>query len=77
MSPLMEGLVTIATAITGVAIIAVLVSKNANTAAVIQSGASGFSNALDVAISPVTGATASPQLAYPGGGVFSSTSLQL
>lgn len=66
-SPFWESIVTIATAITGVAVIAVLVSKNSNTAAVIQSGASGFSNALDVAVSPVTGRTSAPNLAYPGG----------
>lgn len=66
MSPMWEAVVTIATAITGVAIVAVLVSRNANTAAVIQAGASGFSNALDVAISPVTGATSRPNLSYPG-----------
>lgn len=77
MSPFWESITTIATAIAGVAIVAVLVSKNANTAAVIQSGASGFSNALDVAVSPVTGQGTAPNLAYPGGGVFSSTSLQV
>lgn len=71
MTGFQEGLVTIATAITGVAILAVLVSKNANTAAVIQSGGSAFSNALDVAVSPVTGNTAAPNLGYPGGSLFS------
>lgn len=68
MSPAMEGVVAIATAITGVALLAVLVSKNSNTANVIQAGASGFSNALDVGVSPVTGATTPPNLSYPGGG---------
>lgn len=71
MSPLSESIVTIFTAITGVAVIAVLVSKNSATANVVQAGASGFSNALDVAVSPVTGNSAPPNLAYPGGGVFS------
>jgi hypothetical protein len=69
MSPLAESLTTIAVAITGVAIVAVLVSRNANTAAVLQAGASGFSNALDVAVSPVTGNSAQPNLSYPSGGV--------
>lgn len=68
MTPFWEGITTIAVAITGVATVAVLVSKNANTAAVIQSGASGFSNALDTAISPVTGNSAPPNLNYPGSG---------
>lgn len=73
MSPFWESLTTIAVAITGVAVVAVLVSRNANTAAVIQSGASGFSNALDVAISPVTGSTTPPNLSYPGGGLGAFT----
>lgn len=47
--------VTIATAIIGVAIIAVLVSKNANTAGVISAGGSAFAQDLSVAVSPVTG----------------------
>lgn len=69
-SPFWESITTIAVAVTGVAIVAVLVSRNANTAAVIQAGASGLSNALDVAVSPVTGSTSRPNLAYPGGGPF-------
>lgn len=79
MSPLMESVVTIATAIVGLGIVSVLVSRNANTAAVIQAGASGFSNALDTAESPVTGATTRPNLSYPnggfGGGVFSPSQI--
>jgi len=50
-----EQIATIATAIIGVAILAVLVSKNANTAGVIKSAGSAFSQSLGVAISPVTG----------------------
>lgn len=75
MSPFWESLTTIAVAITGVATVAVLVSRNANTAAVIQSGASGFSNALDVAVGPVTGNTAAPQLGYPGNDMFTASSI--
>jgi len=48
---------TIATAIVGVAILAVLVSKNANTANVIKSAGSSFSGALATAVSPITGST--------------------
>lgn len=50
-----EKLVTIAVAITGVATLALLVSKNANTAGVISSAGKAFSGALGVALSPVTG----------------------
>lgn len=67
-----EAIVTIATAITGVAIVAVLVSKNSQTPAVIQNTGSAFSNALDVAVSPVTGRATAPVLDYAGGGVFST-----
>ena len=67
MSTLTEMIVTIALGFMAVAALSVLVSKNANTANVIQASASGFGNVLDVAISPVTGATTAPNLAYPGG----------
>ena len=50
-----EKLVTIAVAITGVATLALLVSKRANTAGVIGSAGKAFSEALSVAVSPVTG----------------------
>lgn len=51
----MERIVTIAVAIIGVATLAVLVSKNANTAGVIKSAGGAFSQALATAVSPVTG----------------------
>ena len=73
MNSFMEAVVTIATAICGVAIVAVLVSKNAQTPAVIQAGGSAFGNSLDVAISPVTGNSTAPNLSYPGGGGFASS----
>jgi len=47
--------VTVATAIVGVALLAVLVSKNANTAQVVQSFGSAFSGAIGAAVSPITG----------------------
>jgi hypothetical protein len=50
-----EEIATIATAIIGVAILAVIVSKNANTSAVIKSAGDAFKGSLGVAISPVTG----------------------
>lgn len=52
---LITSVVSVALAIVGVAIIAVLVSKNANTTGVIQASSSGFSQALGTALSPVTG----------------------
>lgn len=76
MSQLTEALITIASAIVGLAIISVLVSRNANTSAVIQAGASGFSNALDTAESPVTGRTTAPNLSYPSqSGAFSPSQI--
>lgn len=47
--------VTVATAIVGLAIIAVLVSKNANTSGVISAGGNAFSTSLLAAEAPVTG----------------------
>lgn len=52
-----DQVVAIATAIVGVAIVAVLVSQRSNTANVITAAAQGFSEALGTAVSPVTGAT--------------------
>ena len=66
MNTLTEALVTIATAIVGLAIISVLVSNKAQTPAVIQASGSAFSNALAVAESPVTGASYNVDLSYPG-----------
>lgn len=52
-------LVTVLTAIVGVAIVATLVSKNAQTPQVISSFWGGFSQALGAATAPVTGGGAS------------------
>lgn len=51
----------VALAIVGVASLAVIVSKNANTTGVITASGNAFTNALGVAISPVTG-----QVGYSG-----------
>jgi len=56
---LITSLVTVATAIVGVAIIAVLVSQKANTSQVIGAGGTAFTNALEAAVSPVTGTSPS------------------
>lgn len=47
--------VSILMAVVGVAIIAVLISKQANTSNVISAGTTGFGNILKAAVSPVTG----------------------
>ena len=65
MNTITEMFVTIATAIIGLAIVSVLVSKKSQTPAVIQASGSAFSNALGVAESPVTGATYAINLSYP------------
>lgn len=52
---LITSVVTVLTAIIGVAIIAVLVSRNANTSGVLTAGGNAFSTALGTALSPVTG----------------------
>lgn len=66
MSPFLESMTTIAIAIVGVAMLAVLVSRKAQTPQVIQSAGSAFSNALGIAEAPVTGTGYAPVLSYPG-----------
>lgn len=55
MGRLGEGLVTVITAIIGVAIIAVIVSKNAQTGSVLTAGGSALSSVLKAATGPVSG----------------------
>lgn len=55
MSDFWQGMVAIATAIVGLAVLAVLVSRNSNTAGVVSSLASGLSQDIGAAVSPVTG----------------------
>lgn len=57
---LWEPVLTVAAGVIGVAILAVLVSKNAQTPQVIGAAGSAFSNVLSAATGPVTGATAAP-----------------
>ena len=61
-------MVVVLTGIIGVAIVATLVSKNAQTPAVIGSFFGGFSKALNAATSPVTGGSG-------GGSGFGSLNL--
>jgi hypothetical protein len=53
MNEITSTVATVAVAIIGVATLAVLVSKNAQTATVIESAGRAFSGALGVAVSPV------------------------
>jgi len=55
MDRLVDGAVSIAVAIVGVALLAVLVSRNAQTPAVFASAGNAFANALRAATGPVTG----------------------
>lgn len=52
-----ENVVVILLAIVGVAVLAVVVSKNSNTTNVIGAISSGFSQSLQAALSPITGST--------------------
>ncbi len=56
---LITSVVTVLTAIVGVAIIAVLVSSKAQTGSILQAGGGAFSQALEAAVSPVTGSSPS------------------
>lgn len=51
---LITSIVTVLTAIVGVAILAVLVSKNSQTGAVIGAGGNAFAQDLSTALSPIT-----------------------
>lgn len=74
MNTFIEALVTIGVAIVGLAVVATLVSKNAQTPQVIQASGSAFSNALGVAESPVTGSNVSLNLSYPSSSGIGSLS---
>lgn len=63
-------LVVILTGIIGVATLAVLVSKNADTSNVIGSAGKAFSGALNAATAPVTGSSAN---GFGGGAGFAPT----
>lgn len=64
-------LVTVATAIIGVAIIAVLVSQRSQTVGVITAAGNAFANDLSAATGPVTGAVTAPNVGGGGFGGFS------
>lgn len=53
----MESVSAILLAIVGVAVLAVVVSKNSNTTGVISATGSAFSSSLATALTPITGGT--------------------
>lgn len=55
MNQTISGIVQIATAIIGIAILAVLVSRQSNTSGVIKSAGDAFSGAITAAVSPIVG----------------------
>jgi hypothetical protein len=65
---LISSMVTVATAIIGLAIIATLVSRNANTAGVVNAGGNAFSGALLAAQAPVIGSGFNSAGTYSGAG---------
>lgn len=68
MDRLTESVVTILVAIIGLATLAVLVSRNANTAGVINAAGRAFGGSLATAISPVSGASANPAAIFGSSG---------
>jgi hypothetical protein len=64
-SEVLRDITTVALAIVGVAVLAVLVSRNANTTGVINSSSSAYNTALATAEGPVTGYS-------PGAPIYSS-----
>lgn len=64
-----SSIVSIIMAVIGVAIIAVLVSKQAQTSQVLQAGGSAFSGILGAALSPVTGSGAGSVIGGIGRGI--------
>lgn len=73
MNTLTEAAVTIALAIIGLAMVSAIISRNANTAGVVQAISSGLGNNILAATSPVTGGGSGPNLSYPGGGGYGSS----
>ncbi len=69
MNEMWSSIVTIATAIVGIAILAVLVSNNAQTPAVIGAATQGFAADIGAAVSPVTGGGMGSS--FSGGGLLS------
>jgi hypothetical protein len=63
-----DALVTVGSMIIGIAALSIILSPKAKTVGVVQAVASGFSNSLGTAMSPVTGERVSVNTSYPGDG---------
>lgn len=59
-----QGIISVALAIVGIAIVAVLVSKNAQTTQVIGAATGGFAQDISAAVSPVTGQAFQPSFIH-------------
>ncbi len=70
MNAFWETIVTVTSGIIAVGIVSVLVSRKAQTPAVIQASGSAFANSLGVAESPVTGLGYGINTSYPSGSTF-------
>jgi hypothetical protein len=73
MNQLVNSMTVLLSAVIGVAILSVLVSKNANTTGVISSASSGFGEILGAAEAPITGSGAGMGLGSLGSNQFSFT----
>lgn len=71
MSDLTNAAVSIGLAIVGVALLAVLVSRNANTAGILNSAGTAFSGALTAAEGPVLGSSFHVGNSMAGPGFYS------
>lgn len=69
MNQITEQISAILLAVVGVAILATLVSKNANTAGVLQAGGNAFSAILGAATAPVTGGGVAGGFGLPNYGI--------
>jgi hypothetical protein len=69
MNEILRDITTVALAIVGVAVLAVLVSRNANTSGVINASSSAYNSALATAEGPVTGYSPGPPI-YASNGLF-------
>lgn len=72
-----EPIVTIVTAVIAVAMVATLVSRNANTAGVLSAFGGAISNMLSAATGPVTGSATTANVNAGASGGFGSMNLQV
>lgn len=70
MNEIGKDVTSIALAIVGVAVLAVLVSRNSNTSGVVGAASSAYNSGLATAMGPVTGYTPGPPVYAGSGGGF-------